>query len=184
MDIQIRKLTPELVNDYLHFFDKKCIFAEKDWAGCYCTFYHRSENITDKREYARSLIEKGILQGYLAYRESKVIGWCNINTKSVYKSLPHNIELDDGMVDINKIKSIVCFTIDPDVQNQGVATELLKHACVEVQNSDVIYIEAYPDTKHSFNKGEYHGTYSMYEKAGFKEYKTYSDFVVMRKILK
>lgn len=36
MDINIRKLTPELTDDYLHFFDTTPHFTDKDEDRCYC----------------------------------------------------------------------------------------------------------------------------------------------------
>jgi GNAT superfamily N-acetyltransferase len=184
-DLVIKPLVPSLKEDFLQFFDNKCIFADEDWAGCYCTFYHDDAGefgkLSGRREYARMLIEKGILKGYLAYKDSKVVGWCNANNKSVYTHLPGDIAINDDTEDSNTIKSIVCFTIDPEMRRQGIATKLLEYACRELEGSDISCIEAYPDIKQSFNNGEYHGTYSMFEKAGFKEYKTYNDFMIMRK---
>ena len=38
LEIEVRELSPRLLDDYLKFFD--AAFSDfPDWAGCYCSFY-------------------------------------------------------------------------------------------------------------------------------------------------
>lgn len=40
MSIEIKALAPELLDDYLAFFDSVAFTDNPDWSGCYCCFYH------------------------------------------------------------------------------------------------------------------------------------------------
>ena len=108
MNIEIKTLTKELINDYLKFFDNIAFSDHKDWSYCYCCGFHFNDNdmqiIHTKKEKdgtlaeglrneAISLINEGIIQGYLAYEKNNIIGWCNCNTKTNYKRLCTRNEL-------------------------------------------------------------------------------------------
>lgn len=49
MELLIRKLTPELLEDWLSFFDKDAFSDNEDWCGCYCMCYHYDEELDRKR---------------------------------------------------------------------------------------------------------------------------------------
>ena len=40
MEIAIRKLTSESLNDWLDYFDNLAFTDNDDWCGCYCMCYH------------------------------------------------------------------------------------------------------------------------------------------------
>lgn len=183
MNIEIRKLTIDLLDDWLYFFDNTDFSDNDDWAGCYCMCYHWNEALNEKkrwdcsksnapynREYAVKFIQEQIMQGYLAYCGDKVVGWCNANDKQIYDSVMlRYTDVNWSNFDKSKkIKSIVCFCISPDLRGRGIASRLLERICLDASCDGYEYIEAYP-----FNHGEnndYHGSKSMYEKNGFKEF--------------
>jgi hypothetical protein len=76
-DLVIKPLVSSLKEDFLQFFDNKCIFADEDWAGCYCTFYHDDAGqfgkSIGKREYAGTLIEKTGFKEYKTYNDFMVM---------------------------------------------------------------------------------------------------------------
>ena len=37
--VEVRDLTPELLDDYLRFFDKDAFTDFPEWSDCYCGFY-------------------------------------------------------------------------------------------------------------------------------------------------
>ena len=39
MEIKVKKLSPELENDYIEFFDNKAFVDDSEFTGCYCTCY-------------------------------------------------------------------------------------------------------------------------------------------------
>ena len=75
----------------MHFFDTTPHSDHEEPEGCYCVWYC-SEAYTDdlgiakslekRKNYARYCVKNGLIQGYLAYYDGKVVGWCNANTKS------------------------------------------------------------------------------------------------------
>ena len=193
MNIEIRKLSVDLLDDWLYFFDNIAFTDNSEWAGCYCMCYHWNETLENKKEWncsksdapynrkcAVRFIKKGIIQGYLAYYEGKVVGWCNVNEKQVYDSVNINLAWEESEKN-KKVKSIVCFCISPDLRNRGIATQLLEKVCLDATDDGYEYVEAYP-----FNHGEnndYHGSKSMFEKNGFTDSGKDSGYTIVRKYL-
>lgn len=184
MDIEIRKLKKELLNDWLNFFDNG-----SSHAGCYCMHYHwkqeledefKSKGEVDGRAYAIKFINESIIQGYLAYYENDVIGWCNTNDKQTYDTVLSKIYWEESEK-VKKIKSIFCFNIVPEMRGKGVATHILQKICSDAFDDGYEYIEAYPFINGKNNN--YHGSVSMYEKNGFNIHCEYNDCVIVRKYL-
>ena len=40
MDICIKKLTPEMAEDFLYYFDNDAFSDHEEWAACYCLQSH------------------------------------------------------------------------------------------------------------------------------------------------
>ena len=193
MQISVSKLTPELLGDWLSYFDKDAFTDNDEWCGCYCMCYHWTNELQKKRAWdcdkkcaefnrkqAIDFINSRRMQGYLAYVDGRVAGWCNSNDKKSYDNVNFNFaeEVPDNG---EKIKSIVCFSVAPKYRGCGVATALLKYVCVDAKNDGFDFIEAYP-FKHNENHA-YHGPLSMYQKNGFEPYKQIEECTVCRKFL-
>ena len=75
MTITIKKLTPELTEEYLHFFDvtphDDNTDESKRYCVCWCSADHRIEtdfsSAKKRRDLAAEYIKEGSIQGYLAY---------------------------------------------------------------------------------------------------------------------
>lgn len=88
-DYDIKALSPELLPDYLGFFDRVAFTDNPDWASCYCVYYHHDpagkpwdkRTGAENRELAGRLIRSGRLRGFLAYTGDEPAGWCNVNDK-------------------------------------------------------------------------------------------------------
>lgn len=177
MSIEIQKLSVELVNDWLGYFDHDC----GDWPGCYCMCYHWNSGYSARydwntevfrkwdgssevhnRHRAVDLIKQGIMQGYLAYYDGVVIGWCNANDRSMYNSTLFQLPKAGNN---EKVKSVVCFSVAPAFRNKGIATALLKKLCLDAATDGYDYVEAYPFTYGEHNN--YHGSTSLYLRNGF-----------------
>ena len=50
MSIEIRKLTPELVEDWLGYFDGIAFGDHGDWALCYCLEGHMTRQANEERK--------------------------------------------------------------------------------------------------------------------------------------
>jgi len=182
MVYEIKKLTPELADDYIGFFETSAFCDGSEFAGCYCTWYNWNDDYeyqynqssgekkrTFKKELARSWILQGKMNGFLAYYEGVPIGWCNADDKQNYSRLSHamNAETWTDSNDKDKILSIVCFIVSPSMRGKGVATSLLKEVCSYAEKNHYQYVEAYP-SEGEFTTTNYHGQYSTYEKLGFQ----------------
>ena len=197
MDIIIKRLTPELLSDYIDFFDNRAFSDNPEWSACYCVFYHWKKEYeissrvpgVDIHEHNRSLasqfIKQGVLKGYLAYVDGLAMGWCNANDKSAYEMLApgHRPDLWDDGDSEKKIKCVTCFAIAPAMRRKGLSTALLDRVCKDAVEDGYDIIEAYPGKNPSDMNKNYHGPYMMYEKAGFKIYKELEKESIVRRVL-
>ncbi|WP_424245925.1 GNAT superfamily N-acetyltransferase [Elusimicrobium posterum] len=187
MNIEIRKLTAELLEDWLYFFDNTSDNSE--WSGCYCMAPHWSAALQNEKEWeysaqgakrnralSQEYIKKGIMQGYLAYHNGKVVGWCNANDKQAYDNVFFVLPWEEAEKD-KKIKSIACFFIAPGLRGKAVATQLLEKVCLDAAQEGYDYVEGYPFIKDK-NKA-YTGPISMYEKNGFTICDNTNDFIIV-----
>ena len=147
MDVEIKPLTNELKEHYLFLFDNMIHKENPEWSKCYCNDFHFLGDVeTCTRDISRSLIINRIneneLQGYLAFKNDKAIGWCNANDRANYQRLLRDYDLVDNPDD--KVCSIVCFLIHPDFRRQGIAQKILKKILEDYSNKDFDYFEAYP----------------------------------------
>ena len=178
MNIEIKKLTVELLNDWLYYFDNIGFSDNEHWSGCYCMCNHWDDQYKNQynwdseikkgpksisREIAIALIKNCEMQGYLAYNNKTVIGWCNVNDKIVYKPIFGELPWEESEKN-EKIKAIMCFCISPKSRNQGIASMLLQRIYIEASIDGYKYIEAYPFKNENWN---YTGPLNMYLKNGF-----------------
>jgi GNAT superfamily N-acetyltransferase len=193
MNLIIKALTPALVDDYLNFFDTVAFCDHEAWAGCYCLFYHTDPagdatedtgawNTAVRRARAERMIWDGELTGYLAYDGEKVVGWCNAGEKRSFCRLRADSSL---WFDTEKVKSVVCFTIAPDMRGRGIATALLKKVVEDAAGQGYAFVEGYPvDADRADTFRHYHGHPEMFEKQGFVPVRRLEGRTVVRKRLK
>jgi ribosomal protein S18 acetylase RimI-like enzyme len=189
MEMEIKPIGPELLDDFLSFFDRVAFTDNPDWASCYCYYYHidcsdaewAGRSKEENREGARQLVHSGKLNGYLAFTKESTVGWCNANDRASYDRLIAQREFRPW--NDEKVGSIVCFIIAPGYRRKGIARMLLEAACLGFAEKGYEYVEAYPRRKASTDAQHYHGPLPLYEKAGFKIYKEFPDYwVVWKKI--
>jgi len=198
MDIGIRKLTPDLAEDYVRFFDATPHDDGTDETKCYCVCWCNDDcegkdfsSAEKRRELAFQYVRENILQGYLAYCGDKIVGWCNANTKAdclkcggwrwFMGDMPAE-EPDIG----KKIKSIYCFVIAPEMKRKGVATQLTERVCEDAKQDGFDFIEAYPNKEHSgtdFGGPDFKGPLEIYKRSGFEVYSETVKGLVVRKRL-
>lgn len=83
-----------------------------------------------------------------------------------------------------KVKSIYCFLIAPDMKRKGIANQLLKYVCQDAADCGFDYVEAYPQKEAADERTFFWGFPNMYMKQGFHVYAETTDKFVMRKQLK
>jgi GNAT superfamily N-acetyltransferase len=195
MDITIRRLTPELAEDYAHFFDVTPHDVNIDERKCYCVTWRSDDSYVngnhwfptreERRARAIEFVRSGSLQGYLAYRGSEIVGWCNANADCGLgvDYLRSFWPIEERRADV-KVKSVFCFVIAPEVQRQGLATQLLERVCKDAADDGFDFVEAYANKEFVYEDHDFRGPLAMYEKCGFTRCAERDGRVVVRKALK
>ncbi len=189
MAIEIRSLGPQLVDDYLDYFDHTAFTDNPDWAGCYCYFYladHLEQDwdmriAEQNRRAVSDLITSGGMHGYLAYVDGEVAGWCHAGPKTYFPTLIASEELAEP--DMAETGSIVCFNVAPAQRRRGIAAALLEAACQGFAVLGLKVAEAYPRPEASSDAAHYHGPLQMYLRAGFETHRQFLTYQVVRKTL-
>ncbi len=169
-EITICRLTPELLDDYLTFFDGPAFADNPDWATCYCFFPHFSggeeewlkRSAADNREAIIAAIIAGQVDGYLAYADGQVVGWVNAAPRERFGQLTGLP--GDGWA----TGATPCFTIDPEWRRRGVARQLLAAAMEGLRADGMVRLEACPETEPQDDAHRYRGTIEFYESAGYE----------------
>ena len=198
MKTEIRKLTPNLAEEYAQFFDTTPHWGEDD-TRCYCITWcsdnvynnggtHWFPSPEERRINALQRVHDGDIQGYLAYHDNKIVGWCNANTKSNCLACINYLSKDAGIPleecqEGEKVKFIFCFTVAPKAQKLGVATQLLEYICKDAAIEGFDYIEAIPSKNPTDPAGDHRGPLEMYKKCGFHIHAEQDGKIVVRKDL-
>lgn len=195
-NLEICKLIPEKLDDYLYFFENVAHTDNKEWDRCYCLDYCSDCNAEiegfedfdaeQRREYAIRYVNKGIIQGYLAYYNGQVIGWCNANDRVDCHGCI-GWQMIYGKTEIkkehSKIKSIFCFTVAPDMRGKHVATALLERIIKDAKEEGYEYLEGYPNKEETDMYYNYVGPMELYKKMGFEKWDETENYFVFRKKL-
>lgn len=189
MEIIVKPLSPKIIKDFLNFFDNVAFTDNPEWSGCYCQFYHYPGSIKEwgetSKEQKRNASEKLILEekmkGFLAYVNNQPVGWCNVNNKEAYSSIPYEEESEEIMKD--KIASVVCFVIAPSYRKKGVARFILQKAIINLREKGFKWLESYPRKGELSDAHSYHGPISLYTSEGFFVFNETEDSMILRRNL-
>ncbi len=194
MSIIIKKLTAELNNDYLDFFDNRAFTDGNPNGPCYCTSPNQNEETSKQmvsefkvygvketlRKYAVDMLNENKIQGYLAFDGEVSVGWCNAADMDSYDSFVPKIA---RMNACGKTVSIVCFEIAPKYRGKGLASAFIKRVCDDARANGYKAVEGYAIVFDKRNDYDYQGPVRLYQKAGFVEVARDNDQVIMRKVL-
>lgn len=182
----IRELTPDLLGDYLLFFEQSAFVDHPEWEFCFCRFHHfphdqrewRETTVHENREAVISLIKDGKIRGYLAYSSTKPVGWCNAGPRIHMTTVP---DYDEPKAD--QIGSIMCFVVAKKFRRQGVASQLLEAACNGFASQCLTIAEGYP-LKKALGDAENHcGPLTLYLSSGFERFREYDNVIIVRRNL-
>lgn len=153
MEIEIRRLTPDLAEDYVQFFDVTPHDVNIDEQKCYCVTWRSDISYAngaphwfpareERRTRAKEFVRTGSIQGYLAYYGDKIVGWCNANAdcQLCVNYLRSYWPKEEYRGDV-KVKSVFCFVVAPEMQRKGIATQLLKRVCKDAANEGFDFVE-------------------------------------------
>lgn len=193
MEIEIKRLTPDLADDYVHFFDITPHDEYVDAHKCYCVCWRADDyegkdfsTVQKRRAAAHTYVQQGIITGYLAYHEGTPVGWMNANVKAdCLKCCSWRMFMKDIPIDLTeRIKSVFCFVIAPHMQRQGIASRLLEQAIRDAKADGFDAIEAYPNKQFQSVASDFMGPAAMYSKYGFETIGETNEKSIVRKNLK
>jgi ribosomal protein S18 acetylase RimI-like enzyme len=168
--LTIRRLSPDLRDDFLRFFEGEAFADNPKWRSCYCQFlYVDHSKVTwsartseENRASACERIACGHMQGLLAYRDGKVVGWCNAAPRAMLDSFA-----DEPDRDADRLGQITCFVVARNHRRTGVARALLEAACDLLREQGLALAEANPSRNASTDAENHYGPLSLYLSAGF-----------------
>ena len=168
--LEIIKLDPDRLADYLAFFDRDAFSDNPRWAGCYCHFnqapHHEKpwheRTASENRAAVSALIGGGQMHGYLAYADGRVVGWCNAGPRAVYTTFDAEMPGDPASTG-----AIACFVVAPAYRGAGVARRLLDAACDGLREQGMKVVEGYPQKEAGDAAASHRGPLAMFLAAGF-----------------
>jgi ribosomal protein S18 acetylase RimI-like enzyme len=183
-EYEIQELTPDLLDDYLNFFDNIAFADNPKWASCYCYFPHAphdDENWHDRtgeqnRAAVVEAIREGRINGYLAYENDNPVAWCNAGPRA-------RVTILDPDDDAEKIGSIVCFIVAKPFRGLGIARKLLDAACAGFRQKGIRIAEAYPRPDAHDDATSHFGPLKMFLDEGFEPFKEENGSLIVRKHL-
>jgi GNAT superfamily N-acetyltransferase len=173
-DLQIEPLTPDRMLDLADLFEQG---GDPKW--CWCAYFRIRGMDFSKGGKARhrSVLEaaavddaaEGRAPGLVAYVGGQAVGWISIGPREDYERLAHSRVL--APVDETPVWSIVCFVVGRRSRGRGIARALLDAGVAYAREHGASALEAYPvdipDGERIPSANVYHGTLSMFERAGF-----------------
>ena len=165
MELVLKRLEVETLDDFLDYFDHRAFLRDEDWAGCYCQAYLNPPDTNEEdvfgpgkaRQAACDRVNTGRMDGYLVYTNDKVVGWCAAGKSMLYERLP---DADDTLA------RIICFNVDPDLRQRGIANKMLDLVIDDLIQRGFAAVEAAPATNQTSDKS-FQGTVAMFENRGF-----------------
>jgi len=172
VSLEIRPLTAEGIADLATLFDQG---GDPKW--CWCSYFRvrgrdwTNATAAENREVlATAARRRDHAPGLVAYEEGTVVGWVSLGPRDDYERLAYSKVL--APVDEVPVWSIVCFVVGRKSRGQGVAGDLLAAAIDYARDRGAKTLEAYPvevpQGERISSASAFHGTLSMFERAGFK----------------
>lgn len=194
--IDIRKLTPSRADDYVRFFDATPHADGKEEHKCYCVWWCGDDSegkdfssVEKRRDYALRCVKNNSIQGYLAYCDDEVVGWCNANTKSdclkcyCWRRFMGSVPVEEPGAGI-RVKSIFCFAIAPGMKRRGIARRFVERVCRDAAEDGFDFVEAYPNKEFIDEEEDFMGPAEMFLKSGFAVHGETEQKFIVRKRLK
>jgi ribosomal protein S18 acetylase RimI-like enzyme len=172
--------------DEVPWSDAETVFGTKgDPAGCWCQFYKvgRAEFSALGGAGCASLLRDQVhdaarngspTPGLLAYLGNEPVGWVAVEPRTRYPSALRGKVVTGSSTeapDDESVWAIVCFVVRVGFRRRGIAGALISAAVGHARDRGARVIEGYPvavEEKQNVNAAElYHGTVSLFERAGF-----------------
>jgi len=146
MDLVLAPLRPALLDDWLAFFEGEAFADNPSWVpataavsssrGRLRAWDHACESGAN-RSVMIEKIRAGEVDGLLAYRGTRVVGWIHYGPTARFHSPVAALSPSD-----DDVASIVCFVVAPSERRKGVARELLRGAVAALQRAGFRAVDA------------------------------------------
>ena len=170
-DVEVKALSPELVDDVLAFFDRDAFAGKPEWASCYCMAHHvhggeqgsewGGRSWRDNRDGIAERIRNGTTQGVVAYCDNRIVAWCNASPRCRFPDYAR----DDGADESTGV--VACFAVAPTHRGHGIAKRLLDAVIEAFPASGITAVEAHPANDVQDAGAAYRGTIPLYREHGF-----------------
>lgn len=187
MTVEIRPLGPDTRDDFLRFMEGEAFADNPKWSSCYCQCLYVNHEVEDwksrtaeqNRSQACERIAAGRMQGYLAYRDGKVVGWCNAAPRGMLDAFANEPDHDAA-----RLGEVTCFVVAKAHRRTGVARALLAAACSGLKAQGLEIAEAMPKAAEGTDAEQHFGPKRLFEEAGFVTFRHRDDgLVLMRRPL-
>lgn len=172
MALHIQPLTADRFGDLAALFDQG---GDPKW--CWCAWFRvrgrdwsNATAVENRNVLQTAVQEQDHAPGLVAYEDDAVVGWVSLGPREDYERLAFSKAL--APLDDKAVWSIVCFVVGRKSRGQGVAAALLEGAIEYARGRGATILEAYPvdvaDGARIPSANAFHGTLTMFERAGFK----------------
>jgi GNAT superfamily N-acetyltransferase len=174
-EIEVRPLTPDRWNDLLELFGERGAYS-----GCWCMFFRRTSAEFERgarnkgagnRRAFKGLVDSGRVPGLIAYLGHTPVGWCSVAPREEFGRVERS-PVTKPVDRRGHVWAVVCFYLDRKHRRSGVASELLRAAVDHAAANGAGIVEGYPvdvGDKRKPSADLYHGTATMFARAGFRE---------------
>ena len=168
--IEVQPLAPQRLADFLAFFDHDAFVDNRRWQSCYCQYLHTDHGRVDwalctaqqNRAAACQRIEAARMPGLLAYRDGRVVGWCNAAPLTMLPAYADERTDEDA-----QIGQVGCFVVAPSARRQGVARALLSAALGTFRQQSLRIAQGFPQRDARSDAQQHLGPLSLLVDAGF-----------------
>ncbi|HMH57552.1 MAG TPA: GNAT family N-acetyltransferase [Galbitalea sp.] len=174
--------------DQVPWSDAEAVFGTRgDPAGCWCQFYKVTSSEFSELGGAAcaTLLRKQVRDaqlgtgaptpGLVAYQDGKPVGWVAVEPRTSYPTALRGKVVVGGSAeapDDDSVWAIVCFVVRVGHRRQGIAGALIAAAVSHARSRGGRIIEGYPvdvqEREKTSAAGLYHGTVTLFARAGFE----------------
>ncbi|MCA8972540.1 MAG: GNAT family N-acetyltransferase [Planctomycetes bacterium] len=195
--LRVAPMTKELADDWIDFFDHRAFEDNAAWSGCYCRvfeFPHETESWDEacannaNRDVMAAAANAGDVQGFLAYDDDVVVGWCRSGVRTMFRRGHSGVRETPPEGDSSTLCT-VCFVVAPTHRRRGVARALLTAACEQAGRDGLAAVEGYalkelPTDRELPPEAElFRGPRGLYAHLGFDVAGETDRYWIMRKTL-
>jgi len=142
MDIKVRALTAELVDDFFRLHSEEnqhgWCFCVAWWVPTWDGWSRRSAD--DNRNMREHLFQIEQYDGYLMYDGVRPIGWCQVGPRDRLRKLITEYRLPND----SEAWAVTCFFVAPEYRDIGLGRFLLKEVLIDIKARGIKYVQGFP----------------------------------------